>query len=65
MKIFIDSDFKIHTSNPEGTFREVETADERGNDFFPTSAVNSSRDTAMSLLVKAGHGQTIKCSMVK
>lgn len=34
MKIFIDSDFKIHTSNPEGTFREVETADERGNDFF-------------------------------
>lgn len=34
MKIFIDSDFKLHTSNPEGTFREVETADERGNDFF-------------------------------
>ena len=25
MKIYIDSDFRCHTSNPEGTFREVET----------------------------------------
>lgn len=28
MKIYIDSEFKCHTSNPDGTFREVET------DFF-------------------------------
>ena len=28
MKIYIDSDFKCHTSNADGTFREVET------DFF-------------------------------
>ena len=28
MKIYIDSDFKCHTTNPDGTFREVET------DFF-------------------------------
>ena len=28
MKIYIDSDFKCHTSNPDGTFKEVET------DFF-------------------------------
>lgn len=25
MKIYIDSDFKCHTANPDGTFREVET----------------------------------------
>lgn len=25
MKIYIDSEFKCHTSNPDGTFREVET----------------------------------------
>ena len=25
MKIFIDSDYKCHTTNPEGIFREVET----------------------------------------
>lgn len=24
MKIYIDSDFKCHTTNPDGTFREVE-----------------------------------------
>lgn len=28
MKIHIDSEFKCHTTNPDGTFREVET------DFF-------------------------------
>ena len=28
MKVFIDSEFKCHTTNPEGIFREVET------DFF-------------------------------
>lgn len=28
MKIYIDSEFKCHTTNPDGTFREVET------DFF-------------------------------
>lgn len=28
MKIYIDSDFKCHTTNTDGTFREVET------DFF-------------------------------
>lgn len=28
MKIYIDSEFKCHTTNPEGTFQEVET------DFF-------------------------------
>lgn len=25
MKIFLDGDFKCHTTNPYGTFREVET----------------------------------------
>ena len=25
MKIYTDSDFKCHTTNPDGTFREVET----------------------------------------
>ena len=25
MKVFIDSDFHCHTSNPDNTFREVET----------------------------------------
>ena len=34
MKIFIDNDFKCHVSNPDGMYREVETADEEGNDFF-------------------------------
>lgn len=28
MKIYIDSEFKCHTANPDGTFRDVET------DFF-------------------------------
>lgn len=28
MKVFIDSEFRCHTTNPDGTFREVET------DFF-------------------------------
>lgn len=26
MKVYIDSDFKCHTTNPDGAFREVETA---------------------------------------
>lgn len=34
MKIFIDSDFKCHTSNPDGVFREFETSNARGVDFF-------------------------------
>lgn len=25
MKIYIDSEYKCHTTNPDGTFREVET----------------------------------------
>lgn len=28
MKIYIDSEYKCHTTNPDGTFREIET------DFF-------------------------------
>ena len=26
MTIYIDTDFKSHTSNPDGTFREIETS---------------------------------------
>lgn len=33
MKIFIDSDFKLHTSNPEGTFREI-VLSKNAKDFF-------------------------------
>lgn len=33
MKIYIDSNFKCHTSNPNGTFREV-ILSENARDFF-------------------------------
>ena len=33
MKIYLDSDFKCHTSN-DGTLREVQTAEQDGYDFF-------------------------------
>lgn len=33
MKIYIDSEFRCHTTNPDGVYREVETASSHG-DFF-------------------------------